>query len=49
MKRKPAIACPRCGGIRNVTNVLCAKCYMREYRWRQIVIAAYEFERKKAA
>lgn len=32
MKVKPLIACPTCGGIRNVTNKQCAKCYMREYR-----------------
>ena len=33
-KGHPAICCPTCGGIRNVTNLQCARCYMREYRKR---------------
>ena len=29
---KPAPFCPTCGGERNVTNIQCSRCYMREYR-----------------
>ena len=31
-RRRRTMQCPTCGGIRNVSNRQCSKCYQREYR-----------------